>query len=147
MSYACRCKVCSKQLSKYKCPSCRIKYCSVSCYKIHKQLCKEQEAKKSPEQRDSHQNNKTIVKKEVIVDSEDHVPECSLARLQTSEQLKQQLCNPHLRDLITSLDSTHSVQEFMDKCMQEPIFTEFTDLCLKVLEGEEDSVPGDVELF
>ena len=33
------CKICNSTESKYKCPKCIIKYCSVSCYKIHSSNC------------------------------------------------------------------------------------------------------------
>ncbi|XP_069166016.1 uncharacterized protein [Procambarus clarkii] len=32
-----KCQVCTEAVSKYKCPKCRVKYCSVVCYKTHRQ--------------------------------------------------------------------------------------------------------------
>mmetsp|Transcript_33874 Transcript_33874/g.40967 ORF Transcript_33874/g.40967 Transcript_33874/m.40967 type:complete len:140 (-) Transcript_33874:178-597(-) len=32
------CKVCEKCSPKYKCPTCRLPYCSVACYKLHKEV-------------------------------------------------------------------------------------------------------------
>ncbi|KZF19986.1 hypothetical protein L228DRAFT_250404 [Xylona heveae TC161] len=30
------CEVCNQEVSKYKCPTCRLQYCSIACYKKHK---------------------------------------------------------------------------------------------------------------
>ena len=32
--------MCSVETNKYKCPKCRKLYCSVACYKVHKESCK-----------------------------------------------------------------------------------------------------------
>lgn len=42
------CEVCHNQPYKYKCPICKFKYCSVSCYKKHKESCQEQKQQSSP---------------------------------------------------------------------------------------------------
>lgn len=34
------CSVCVEAPSKYKCPNCRTPYCSVNCYRQHKEICK-----------------------------------------------------------------------------------------------------------
>lgn len=41
---------CSKQDSKYKCPKCSVKYCSLSCYKVHNKSCTEQFSKANIEE-------------------------------------------------------------------------------------------------
>eukprot|EP00274_Cyanoptyche_gloeocystis_P001937 CAMPEP_0196651752 /NCGR_PEP_ID=MMETSP1086-20130531/849_1 /TAXON_ID=77921 /ORGANISM="Cyanoptyche gloeocystis , Strain SAG4.97" /LENGTH=142 /DNA_ID=CAMNT_0041981925 /DNA_START=8 /DNA_END=436 /DNA_ORIENTATION=+ len=39
------CQICQKAAFKYKCPTCRLKYCSVVCYKTHKESpCVNQQA-------------------------------------------------------------------------------------------------------
>lgn len=55
------CFVCAKQPEKYKCPKCRIKYCSVPCYKIHSEHCKtvvveQEEVVSKPKTTDKVQN-------------------------------------------------------------------------------------------
>ena len=46
------------------------------------------------------------------------------------------LSNPHLRSFLSHLDTTHNPRGFMRHAMQEPIFLEFADLCLKILHPE-----------
>lgn len=54
-----------------------------------------------------------------------------------SEALKCLLLNPHLRQLITSVDSAENKDKAMKDAMQEPLFTEFADQCLKIIEPKE----------
>lgn len=54
-----------------------------------------------------------------------------------SEALKCFLLNPHLRQLITSVDSAENKDKAMKDAMQEPLFTEFADQCLKIIEPKE----------
>uniref|UniRef100_UPI003AAE0343 zinc finger HIT domain-containing protein 3 isoform X3 n=1 Tax=Centroberyx gerrardi TaxID=166262 RepID=UPI003AAE0343 len=89
------CNVCSDQTPKYRCPACKIRYCSLGCYKRHKGQ---------------------------------------------SEGLKDLLCNPHLRQLLRSIDNADSKQDAMKAAMQEPLFVEFSDQCLKIVENEEKAL-------
>lgn len=51
-----------------------------------------------------------------------------------SADLKKCLENPHLREILELLDKSPYPDELMKQYMQEPIFTEFVDACLKVIE-------------
>lgn len=52
-----------------------------------------------------------------------------------SKELRDLLCNPHLRELLESIDSADSKYDAMKAAMQEPLFTEFSDQCLKIVEN------------
>lgn len=52
-----------------------------------------------------------------------------------SKELRELLCNPHLRELLESIDSADSKYDAMKVAMQEPLFTEFSDQCLKIVEN------------
>lgn len=60
---------------------------------------------------------------------------------ENDEDLKKLLHNKHLRDLLLVIDKADNAEEIMQKAMQEPLFVEFADACLKVVnpETEEDS--------
>lgn len=51
-----------------------------------------------------------------------------------SKELRDLLCNPHLRCLLESIDSADSKYDAIKVAMQEPLFTEFSDECLKIVE-------------
>ncbi|KAM9788202.1 zinc finger HIT domain-containing protein 3 [Neosynchiropus ocellatus] len=138
------CSVCSDQETKYRCPACKIKYCSLSCYKIHKETC-------APV--DEPSTAVTDVKDSVVTepwsvddllhedDITDKVPLQRLQQLAHSKELKDLLCNRHLRQLLLSVDSADSKDEAMKAAMQEPLFVEFSNQCLKIVENETEPSP------
>ncbi|XP_057677646.1 zinc finger HIT domain-containing protein 3 [Corythoichthys intestinalis] len=134
------CKVCSEQTPKYKCPACEIRYCSLPCYKRHKDLCLPVEKLPPNAAKDAvctvadTWSIEDLLHKEDIADV---VPLENLQLLGQSKELKDLLCNPHLRELLRAIDSANNKEEAMKAAMQEPLFVEFSDQCLKVVEKED----------
>lgn len=56
-----------------------------------------------------------------------------------SKELKDLLCNPHLRQLLCSIDGAERKEDAMKSAMQEPLFMEFSDQCLKIVENDAKS--------
>ncbi|XP_029304567.1 zinc finger HIT domain-containing protein 3 [Cottoperca gobio] len=127
------CSVCSEHTPKYRCPACKIRYCSLGCYKRHKDSC----LSVNPEAKDSlYTETRTV---EDLLHKEDIIDKVPLQRLQLlgqSKELRDLLCNPHLRQLLRSIDSADSKDDLMQAAMQEPLFVEFSDQCLKVTSNE-----------
>ncbi|XP_037324047.2 zinc finger HIT domain-containing protein 3 [Pungitius pungitius] len=144
------CSVCSEHTPKYKCPACKIRYCSLGCYKTHKDTCLpvEQPAPIDPEATDYFNTETWSV--EDLLHEEDIVDKVPLQRLKLlgqSKELRDVLCNPHLRELLRSIDCADSKADAMKAAMQEPLFVEFSDRCLKIVENEAKSLTcneGDV---
>nr|XP_012416900.1 PREDICTED: zinc finger HIT domain-containing protein 3 isoform X2 [Odobenus rosmarus divergens] len=86
------CVICLEK-PKYRCPACRVPYCSVTCFRKHKG---------------------------------------------ESAALRSLLLNPHLRQLMVSLDQGDNKAKLMRACMQEPLFVEFADCCLRIVEPSQD---------
>ncbi|XP_040005923.1 zinc finger HIT domain-containing protein 3 [Xiphias gladius] len=133
------CNVCSEQTPKYRCPVCKIRYCSLGCYKRHKDTClpAEQPAPIVPEAKQAFNTEPWSV--EDLLHENDIIDKVPLQRLQLlgqSEELRDLLCNPHLRQLLRSIDSAESKDGAMKAAMQEPLFLEFSDQCLKIVENE-----------
>lgn len=65
----------------------------------------------------------------------------NLRNLGESATLRSLLLNPHLRQLIISLDQGDDKAKLMRDYMQEPLFVEFADCCLRIVEPslKEDS--------
>ena len=59
----------------------------------------------------------------------------------TSETIQQMLCNPHLVRIICYLDSVSQKEATtaVDAAMHEPIFTEFADECLRIVENQQSN--------
>lgn len=51
-----------------------------------------------------------------------------------NEQLKDILCNPHVRAILSSLDKATNPRKLLHEAMQEPIFVEFVDECMKTID-------------
>ncbi|XP_062072264.1 zinc finger HIT domain-containing protein 3 isoform X2 [Lepus europaeus] len=74
-------------------------------------------------------------------EEEDRVSLQNLRNLGESATLRSLLLNPHLRQLIISLDQGDDKAKLMRDYMQEPLFVEFADCCLRIVEPslKEDS--------
>lgn len=51
-----------------------------------------------------------------------------------SEELKSIMSNPNLRTILKHLDSSRNPKAAMEDAMQEPLFVEFANACLKVVD-------------
>jgi len=134
------CQVCDNSGKKYCCPTCKIKYCSLVCYKTHKESCSPPsishvvDAQPSEELVYQFQTNNTV-------------PVEKLQELAKSDTLKQLLLNPHLRDFLTRLDSTDNPARLMRSAMQEPIFIEFVDTCLDIIDPDKEKNLTDEQIM
>lgn len=128
------CQICKDCISKYKCPRCEILYCSVVCFKTHKELeClkviknvttpKTEPIKRCTELSVTDENNDTI-------------PLEKLQLLEKSNTMVSLLKNPHLRRLLTDLDCSTQKENLVSNLMKEPIFVEFADKCLECVQSE-----------
>ncbi|XP_037294289.1 zinc finger HIT domain-containing protein 3 [Manduca sexta] len=119
--------------SKYKCPVCRAPYCSVNCYKTHKQNPCSPPPEPPEEKSDNYQSR--------LYDypTDDTVPQEKLKLLEQSTEVKKCLANPHVRKILVLLDQSTHPDEMIQEYMQEPIFTEFVDACLKVVQPQNDN--------
>ncbi|XP_043910505.1 zinc finger HIT domain-containing protein 3 [Protopterus annectens] len=136
------CNVCKSGSPKYRCPACEIKYCSVACYKKHKDECtpKTKPAvwkNSSPPHGKSFEEGDWSVD-DILQESEDEesdrVPLRVLKLLGQSKKLKALLHNPHLRQVLLDVDQAEDKDHIMKAAMQEPLFVELADQCLKVVE-------------
>ncbi|XP_067864280.1 zinc finger HIT domain-containing protein 3 isoform X5 [Heptranchias perlo] len=116
------CRVCEQQPPKYRCPRCGLRYCSVGCYKKHKDDCKPQESGSVTTISELSPVLKGIMRQDGKAES---------------EELKSLLCNPHLRQLLLTVDKAEDKESIMKTAMQEPIFVEFADRCLQTVEPPE----------
>ncbi|CAD7089027.1 unnamed protein product [Hermetia illucens] len=131
------CITCNVNTTKYKCPLCKAYYCSLPCYTTHKEVpCKatDDETKnvEVPEPR-----------KPMPFKTEDTVDITKLEALEHSEGLRNLLYNPHLRNFLKEVDSAPDAWKAIRSAMQEPLFLEFADECLKIVEptsGYDDPV-------
>ncbi|OWK14898.1 ZNHIT3, partial [Cervus elaphus hippelaphus] len=74
-------------------------------------------------------------------EEEDRVSLQNLKNLGESAALRSLLLNPHLRQLMVELDRADDKAKLMRACMQEPLFVEFADCCLRIVEPSQNEDP------
>ncbi|CAH8517254.1 unnamed protein product [Schistosoma mattheei] len=120
------CAICSIETYKYKCPRCIAPYCSLACYQKHKQNeCK-------PETCVPRVVHATVEREDEMVD---YVPKKILEGLKYSDKIRDLLKNHHLRSLLRFLNDTNKPYSALENVMREPIFVEFSDECLKIVDS------------
>ncbi|KAM3868934.1 zinc finger HIT domain-containing protein 3 [Diretmus argenteus] len=142
------CNVCSDETPKYKCPACRIRYCSLGCYKRHKETCLpvKQPAPITTEDKAAAASSTEPWSVEDLLDEDDYIDKVPLQRLQPlgeSDGLRDLLRNPHLRQLLRSVDAADSKDDAMKAAMQEPLFVELADQCLRIVENKGKKLRSD----
>ncbi|XP_066248437.1 zinc finger HIT domain-containing protein 3 [Euwallacea similis] len=121
------CIICTGD-GKYKCPMCYIYYCSSKCCKKHRENGCEVIQKEDPVA--------TVEMPKETLRSPEEISAERLYLLKNSEEVKNLLTNPHLRDLLVTIDNAENAEEVVQKAMLEPIFVEFADACIKAVEPE-----------
>ncbi|KAL5110128.1 Zinc finger HIT domain-containing protein 3 [Taenia crassiceps] len=118
-----RCDVCESAPWKYKCSSCLLKHV---CTHLHKDTIDEQPKTEIP-----------LVPLDLGDDCSDYIPTRLLEKLRGSERLMELLSNRHLRNYLAHLDSSRHPAKSIEKAMKEPLFVEFADECLRLINQEE----------
>ncbi|KAI4533002.1 hypothetical protein MG293_016021 [Ovis ammon polii] len=146
------CVVCLEK-PKYRCPACRVPYCSLPCFRKHKEQCKPAAGPVEKKIRSAliAKTQKPVENEDDGDDSvadflnsdeeEDRVSLQNLKNLGESAALRSLLLNPHLRRLMVDLDQAGDKAELMRACMREPLFVEFADCCLRIVEPPQSEGP------
>ncbi|KAI7892185.1 uncharacterized protein EV154DRAFT_505908 [Mucor mucedo] len=125
------CKICEKEQSKYKCPKCRAPYCSLVCFKKHKETPCEF----------SEPTNKTQVpvRKEITPigapDEEDpsRLTPQDLEKLAYSKEIHQLLEHPEIREIIRQIDCSKTPVVDLDFMRSnDPVFDDFTKKLVEI---------------
>ncbi|XP_066598899.1 zinc finger HIT domain-containing protein 3-like [Prorops nasuta] len=122
------CCTCEKE-SFYKCPLCRQPYCSIACYKIHKNSnCTL--SNNLQDEKISEKNKSKVYK----FPTEDTVPVEKLESLKHDEELRSYIKDPYVRDIINAVINDSNPTDSIAKAMSNHEFIKVADACLKVVE-------------
>lgn len=102
----------------------------MTCFKVHKENRKCEEVKKEEIVEDKRPDNINVF---TTVDT---VPQEKLQELEKSDNIKNMLKNPHLRNFLKEINSASNSWDAMKLAMMEPIFLEFADECMNIVEPE-----------
>ncbi|KAJ8974531.1 hypothetical protein NQ317_009098 [Molorchus minor] len=93
---------------------------------------------KKDEEKDDDEDKHVKKKRKLEFETEDTVPQEKLKLLQSSHEVNRLLANSHLKSLLHVIDEAKDAEEIMQKAMQEPLFVEFADACLKVVDPQSE---------
>ncbi|KAL1376319.1 hypothetical protein pipiens_000643, partial [Culex pipiens pipiens] len=118
--------------------------CSLTCYKTHQETPCE-----APPKTDSPliQEDRNLPQRTYLYTTVDTVDPAMLEQLGHSDPLKNLLYNPHLRRLLQEIDSAPDAMKAVRVAMMEPLFVEFADQCLRVVEPANASETHDQTLL
>lgn len=149
-----KCEVCDEVQSKYKCPTCLIPYCSLLCFKKHKEIpCVKPVASSEapsttnlqpdierpysidepskvlqPLQIESTANWLVDIERPCYVDEPSKVlQQLQLESIASSSEIRDALKNEELQKLICNIDCSTDAQTELDKAMDLEVFRLFTD--------------------
>ncbi|XP_030384784.1 zinc finger HIT domain-containing protein 3 [Scaptodrosophila lebanonensis] len=148
---AATCITCEQITRKYKCSKCEAPYCSLACYKSHKgtEECAQLLAAHDDATKFQKLTKTSVDEEEPTLHApfptEDTVSPAMLQQLASSEPLRQLLYNPHLRNLLQQIDVALNAQNAMAAAMQEPLFVEFANACLQVVEPMSEAELAELE--
>ncbi|KAI9091844.1 zinc finger HIT domain-containing protein 3-like protein [Phlyctochytrium arcticum] len=121
------CFICQKELAKYKCSICEVPYCSLGCYKKHKETPCTAKVVKAPPivlPPSSAGNVKP-----------DPLTEAQLSQLADNEDLRELISHPELQRVLHEINSAQNPEEVYDKAMMyAPGFQELKDLIVDTVE-------------
>ncbi|KAH1227545.1 Zinc finger HIT domain-containing protein 3 [Glycine max] len=126
-----QCQVCNEAQSKYKCPSCYLPYCSLVCFKKHKELpC----VKPQPSEAKTTAVSESIAEKPLVVDESSEVLEkFQLEAIASSSEIRDALNDKALQELICRIDCSSNAENELDKAMAEEAFRLLTDKILSTI--------------
>jgi hypothetical protein len=131
-----QCQVCGDAPSKYKCPTCFIPYCSLMCFKQHKEVPCSREAPAVSTDSQPTQPPRSFEEED---EQGWRLHRTQLEAVVASSEIRNILKDQELQKIILRIDSSENAEEELDKAMEGPHFQEFTDKILSIISPEEQS--------
>ncbi|PIN19444.1 putative MYND Zn-finger protein/hormone receptor interactor [Handroanthus impetiginosus] len=127
-----KCEVCEEAQSKYKCPTCLIPYCSLACFKKHKEIpCTKPE---SIQEEKVYSGSGTDDEKSCYVDEQNEVlQELQLQSIAASNEIRYSVKDKKLQKLIYDIDSSADPENELDNAMEDETFRLFTEKILSTI--------------
>ncbi|KAJ1835093.1 hypothetical protein LPJ63_001398 [Coemansia sp. RSA 2711] len=133
-----QCAVCTDSLAKYKCPTCKIGYCSLKCWKQHKlEPCAPPET--ASQQPPSANPSSSVPPADGIPDDDEEKHRLSpedLHKLDGAARVKEMLANPQLRALIESVRADPDPVQAIRVLRQRPDFEELAQAMLEATDSQ-----------
>lgn len=133
-----KCGVCAEAQSKYKCPNCFIPYCSLACFRKHKEIpCGKPEPETEPELASEGKLASAPalhVEKPIYVDEpSEALNQSQLESIASSTEILEAIRNKELQKLIYNLDSSLDAENELDKAMENEEFRIISEKILSLI--------------
>ncbi|KAL1546654.1 zinc finger HIT domain-containing protein 3-like [Salvia divinorum] len=127
-----KCQVCEDAQSKYKCPTCLITYCSVACFRKHKEVpCQKTESLKEEKVYPSSTTND--YQPPYVDEPSEVLQESQLQSVASSNEIRDLVKYEKLQKLIHSIDCSADPESELDKAMEEESFSQFAEKILSTI--------------
>ncbi|KAJ4968604.1 hypothetical protein NE237_015305 [Protea cynaroides] len=124
-----QCEVCKNAQSKYKCPSCLVPYCSLVCFKKHKEIPCAKAVSPKPEPCPIRLPDKSYQVDEPSLVLQKN----QLESLAFSIEIREALKDVELQKVIGKIDSSTGAEIELDRAMENELFCEFTEKVLSII--------------
>ncbi|XP_015883402.1 uncharacterized protein LOC107419172 isoform X2 [Ziziphus jujuba] len=126
-----QCQVCNDAVSKYKCPSCLAPYCSLTCFKKHKEIPCSKPLSSEPK---LATGSESLIGRPLSVHKPSEVLQRSqLEAIATSSEIRNALKDENLQKLISKIDCSPDAENELDKAMDSESFRILTDKILSTI--------------
>ncbi|KAI7983277.1 Zinc finger HIT domain-containing protein 3 [Camellia lanceoleosa] len=133
-----KCQVCDEAQSKYKCPTCLIPYCSVVCFKKHKEVPCVKPESSSEAKLTSPSGPILHVERSYHVDEPSVVlQQLQLESIASSSEIRDALKDKELQKLIYSIDCSADAENELNKAMEVEAFRIFSDKILSTISPQQ----------
>ncbi|XP_027175764.1 zinc finger HIT domain-containing protein 3 [Coffea eugenioides] len=123
------CQVCDDAQSKYKCPRCLVPYCSLVCFKKHKEIpCSKPESSSQAPKRAMH-----LEKPYYVDDPSESLQRVQLESIACSSEIRDILKDKELQKLILNVDGSAEAEKELGKAMEVDAFRIFTEKILSII--------------
>ncbi|KAI0527288.1 hypothetical protein KFK09_002887 [Dendrobium nobile] len=130
-----QCQICQEAQYKYKCPSCLLPYCSLACFKKHKENpCQ----KLTP-----HEETISMVLPERAFEVDETnwiLGSEQLQLIAQSKAIRDALNDIELQKLVYKIGSCSNPEEELDKAMEREGFPQFTEMILSVVRSKNQTL-------
>ncbi|XP_057479812.1 uncharacterized protein LOC130767073 [Actinidia eriantha] len=131
-----KCQVCDEAQSKYKCPACLIPYCSLICYKKHKEVpCVKPESSSEPKLTSGPASN--VERPNLVDEPSELLQQWQLESIASSSEIRDALKDEELQKLIRNIDCSPDAENEINKAMEVEVFRIFTDKILSTVSPQQ----------
>ncbi|MCD9559658.1 hypothetical protein HAX54_017795 [Datura stramonium] len=130
------CKVCEEAQSKYKCPNCFLPYCSLACFRKHKEIpCGKPEPQPEPASEEKLASAPALhVEKPIYFDEpSEALNQSQLESIASSTEILEAIRNKELQRLIYGVDSSLDAETELDKAMEKEEFRIISEKILSII--------------